>query len=120
MTPAQERLKEQLCVALTGILRRKKVNIPEAGLPVWEAFLTLTQTRRHHANGPEPISLTEIEAYNRIFGPISLHHVEMLLAMDLVWLEWASGRKDAPEGVKTLPPVSNAPISAALLDAIMG
>ncbi|WP_374292755.1 phage tail assembly chaperone [Paenirhodobacter enshiensis] len=112
MTPAQSRLKDQLCAALVGILRRKKVHIPEAGLPVWEAFLTLTQTRRHHANGPEPISLTEIEAYTRVFAPLDRHHVWMLLAMDLVWLEWASKPKEKRE-----PTV---PLTAEMFDFAFG
>ncbi|RWR44991.1 hypothetical protein EOW65_17760 [Sinirhodobacter ferrireducens] len=116
MTPAQDRLKDQLCAALAGILRRKKVHIPEAGLPVWESFLTLTQTRRHHANGPEPISLLEIEAYNRMFGPISRQHVEMLLAMDLVWLEWAV--KPSGKSAKKKEPVI--PLTAEMFDFAFG
>lgn len=115
MTPAQSRLKDQLCAALAGILQRKKVHIPEAGVIVWEAFLTLSQTRRHHAAGAEPISLQEIEAYNRIFGPISRQHIEMILAMDLVWLEWAM--KPSGKAAKQEPVV---PLTAEMFDFAFG
>lgn len=43
------------------------------------------------------------------------------MALDEVWLKHIMQRSNtAPEGVKTLPPISQHPISAALLDVMMG
>lgn len=53
--------------------------------------------------------------------PVEPHHADIIMSLDRVWLDDAYRTdKQAPAGVKTLPPVSQQPISAALLDAMFG
>lgn len=117
---ARTRLSRQLCAAVTAALRGDRVKPPEAGLPLWNAFQRLNTTRTYHMAGPNPISFAEVDAYCRLMRqPLEPRHVEVLLAMDQVWLEHAYAKtRQPPEGVKTLPAVSNHPISAALLDTM--
>ena len=115
------RLEAQLCAALRGALAGKKSRLPEAGLPLWNAFQGLSATRTYHPGGPNPIQPSEIIAWCHLHRmPFAPHHVDILLAMDQAWLDQAYAKARAPEGVKALPPVSAHPISAALLDAVMG
>ncbi|RWR29529.1 hypothetical protein D2T31_10765 [Sinirhodobacter populi] len=114
-------LQRQLCAALRTQLRGGKVLPPEAGLPLWDAFLDLSGSRTYHAAGPNPIQMTEIAAYCRMMRlPLEPRHVSILMAMDGAWLDHAYSGAKTPEGVKALPPVSTRPISAALLDAVLG
>lgn len=113
------RLGKALQDALTAHLQGGPARPPEAGFPLWLAFLSLSRTRRHHWGGPEPISFAEIEAYCRLMRtPFDPHHVEILMAMDHTWMTWANDRP--PEGVKTLPQRSAQGLSAALFDAMTG
>lgn len=52
--------------------------------------------------------------------PLLPHHVDTILAMDAAWLDQVYAQDRAPDGVKTLPPVSRQPLTSALLDAVMG
>ncbi len=53
--------------------------------------------------------------------PIEPRHVLILRAMDQTYLEASmKSETSAPEGVKTLPPVSSAPVTAGLIDAMFG
>ncbi len=115
------RLSRLLCAAVRANLAGRKILPPEGSLPLWNAFQQLSRTRTCHAAGPNPIQPSEIDAYCRLMRlPLEPRHVSILLAMDAAWLDHAYTRTKAPEGVKTLPPVSKAPLSAALLDAVMG
>ncbi len=113
------RLGKALQEALSAHLRGSAVRPPEAGFLLWMAFLSLSRTRRHHFGGPEALSFAEIEAYCRLmrvpFGP---QHVEILMQMDHVWMDWATNRP--AEGVKTLPQRSEQGLNAALFDAMTG
>ncbi len=117
-----DRLKHQLCAALTARLAGRKVPIPEAGRPLLDAFNALSRARSYNAAGPNPISWADMQAWCRLARiPFQPRHIEIIMALDQVWLDdaWRTD-KQAPEGVKTLPPVSQQPISAALLDAMFG
>lgn len=117
---ARTRLSRQLCAAVTAALRGDRVKPPEVGLPLWNVFQRLNTTRTYHMAGPNPISFAEVEAYCRLMRlPLEPRHVEVLLAMDQVWLEHVYARaRQPPEGVKAIPPVTKQPMSAALLDAM--
>lgn len=117
---ARTRLSRQLCAAVTAALSGARVRPPEAGRPLWNAFQRLNATRTYHMAGPNPISFAEVEAFARLMRlPLEPWHVTILMDMDAAWLAGAQ-RAKVPEGVKTLPPVSQQPLSAALLDVVMG
>lgn len=117
------RLKARLCAALRGHLAGGRPEIEVAGRMLWQAFLSLSRTRRYHAAGPEAIAYAEIEAWCRVMRvPLAPAHVEIITALDEVWLDHAyrnrpGGEKD---GVKTLPPISKHALNAAIFDATMG
>lgn len=116
-------LRKQLCAALEARLKGRMVPpVPEAGGPLLDAFLALSRARSWHARDPNPISWEAMAAWSNITrGPIQPHHAEIIMALDEVWLKHIMQRSHtAPEGVKTLPPISQHPISAALLDVMMG
>lgn len=114
-------LKKHLCGAVTAALRGEKSRPPEAGLLLWNAFQSLTATRTYHAAGPNPIQPSEISAWCALMRqPLAPHHVDALLAMDQAWLDVAYSAARRPEGVKALPPISQMPLTTALLDAMLG
>ena len=117
-----QRLQKQLCSALSEQLKGKRVVMPEAGRQLVRAFDALSETRTWHAQGPNAITFTEIEAWMRLTGtPLKPDHVAIIRAMDRTFKDAIYTRQvGAPEGMKTLPPVSQHPISAALLDVMMG
>lgn len=115
------RLKRQLCAAVRASLTGSKATPPEAGRTLWNAFQRLSAGRTYHAAGPNPIQHGEIEAFCRLRAlPLAPRHVEILCAMDAAWLDQVMIRQRVPQGVKVLPPVSKQPLSAALLDVVMG
>ncbi len=115
------RLERQLCAAVRASLSGGKMRPPEAGLPLWNAFRQLSSTRSYHMAGPNPLQPSEIEAFCRMMRlPLEPRHLRILLAMDQAWLGHAYAKAKAPDGMKTLPPVSRHPISAALMDAVFG
>lgn len=53
--------------------------------------------------------------------PLEPVHVDILLGMDLIWLEHvAAPRESAPEGVKTIPRSAGQPLAPAMFGAMMG
>lgn len=116
------RLERQLCEVVRLQCRGRRSRIPEAGRDLVEAFGRLAEARSWHANGPNPISFAEIESWCRLMRvPLQPVHITILRAMDAVWIEeFYKKREAAPEGQKTLPPMSQHPINAALLDAMLG
>ncbi|CUX15431.1 MULTISPECIES: hypothetical protein [Agrobacterium] len=118
-------LADHLCAELKRQLEARSPvapRIPTGGELLFRWFLDLHQARTYHAAGPNPISHAEILAYTQLMRwPIEPRHVSILRAMDRTYLECQSLRKnDAPEGVKNLPPISSAPLTAGLVDAIFG
>lgn len=116
------RLKDQLCAALKATLSGGKASFPEAGAPLLTAFSALSRARSYHTHGPNPITWEALSAYAQMMRqPLSPQHAEIIMAMDQVWIADAYRTdKQAPEGVKPLPPVSDQPISAAMFDALFG
>lgn len=96
--------------------------VPAGGDLLWRWFLDLNRSRSYHTAGPNPISYSEILAYGTLMRwPIEPRHVVILLAMDAVMLDLARAKRTpAPEGVKTLPPISSRPMSAGMFDAMFG
>ncbi|HWL56415.1 MAG TPA: hypothetical protein VNQ78_07010 [Paracoccus sp. (in: a-proteobacteria)] len=116
-----KRLEKQLCATVkasqTGTLRPP----PEAGRELWNVFQAISATRTYHPAGPNPIQPSEIRAWCDLMRlPLGPQHVGILLAMDAAWLDQAYARVRAPDGVKVLAPISAQPLSAALLDAVLG
>ncbi|MBO0129941.1 hypothetical protein JZX89_04195 [Agrobacterium sp. Rnr] len=83
--------------------------------------MDLHRSRTLHAAGPNPIAYAEIVSYAALMHwPIEPRHVMILRALDQAYLEASMPQAAAPEGVKTLPPVSSAPVTAGLVDAMFG
>lgn len=119
------KLEKLLCAELKRQLKGNGVRdtrIPAGGELLWKWFMALHKTRQAGMNGPQPITYAEIAAYSRIYSlPIEPRHVATLIAMDQAYLEAAYKKQpQAPEGVKVLPPVSKAPLTAGLFDAQFG
>lgn len=118
-------LDKLLCAELKRQLEGKgvaMVAIPAGGELLWKWFMALHKTRQAGMNGPQPITYAEIAAYSRIYSlPIEPRHVAILIAMDQAYLETVYKKQpQAPEGIKVLPPVSSAAISAGSFDAMFG
>lgn len=114
------RLQKQLCAALEARMKGRKVQLPEGGGPVLDAFLALSRARSYGPLGPNPISFTEIAAWCSLMRvPLAPHHVRIITALDEVWLAQVA-KREAPEGVKALPPISEHPLSAGIFDAVFG
>lgn len=95
---------------------------PAGGSLLWSWFLDLNRTRTMHAAGINPISYADIEAYIRLTRQaIEPRHIAIIVAMDEAYLAFAHrGRNTAPDGVQSLPPISKAPLTAGLVDAMFG
>lgn len=118
-------IEKLLCAELKRQIDTKgacTMQVPAGGELLWRWFLDLNGTRSYHAGGPAAISYGEVEAYARSHRwSIEPRHVAILRSMDEVWLEHARQRTaTAPEGVKTLPPISSTPLSAGMFDAMFG
>ncbi|TKA98538.1 hypothetical protein FAZ78_00325 [Cereibacter changlensis] len=114
-------LTRQLCAALITGLGGGRPNVPEAGVPLWNAFSALSRARTYHAAGPHPLSFSEIEAWSRLMRvPLEPQHVQVITAMDEVWMDCASAKAQGREGVKILPPKSSKGLNPGLFDAMMG
>lgn len=119
----QQRLARLLSDALRNHLAGHPARPPDAGVMIWRVFGDLAARRTWHAHGPNPISFSEIDAYCRIMGrPLQPGHVDLLLAMDRVWLDWSINtlRAGAEGAAPTVPQVSQRPLSPELFDAMMG
>lgn len=119
------RLQYLLCAELRRQLEAKAQVapcVPAGGALLWRWFIDLHKARTLHAAGANPISYAEIQAYAVLMRwPIEPRHVLILRAMDQTYLEAImKSETPAPEGVKTLPPVSSAPVTAGLIDAMFG
>ncbi|MGN7829623.1 phage tail assembly chaperone [Agrobacterium radiobacter] len=118
-------LRDLLCAELKRQLEARSPvapRIPAGGDLLWRWFMDLHRSRTLHAAGPNPIAYAEIVAYAALMRwPIEPRHVSVLRAMDQTYLEASmKPQAAAPEGVKTLPPISSAPVTAVLVDAMFG
>lgn len=103
-------LTAQLVDTLKAHLAGDKRPVPEAGIPLWNAFCELSATRTYGFSGPNPIPWTEIEAWSTLMRwPLEPHHVRAIRALDLAWLEHARA--------KGAPPAAPQAISTAAFDA---
>lgn len=88
--------------------------VPAGGELLWTWFGELCSGRTWGAFGPNPLSLTEIEAYRRMSGwPIEERHVRILRAMDDAFRRYGSGDAAPSAGAQT-------PITAKMFDAVFG
>ncbi|WP_312622519.1 phage tail assembly chaperone [Agrobacterium pusense] len=118
-------IEKLLCAELRRQLEAKgvaMVAIPAGGELLWKWFMALHKTRQAGMAGPQAVTYAEIMAYSQINRlPIEPRHVAILIAMDQAYLETVYKKQpQAPEGVKVLPPVSKAPLTAGLIDAMFG
>lgn len=114
-----DRLKRHLCAALKARLAGRREPIPEGAAPLLEAFNALSRARSYGAHGPNPIAWEAIAAWSALMRvPVEPHHVEIITALDEVWMTHAMERP--PEGVKTLPPRSEHALTTGVLDAMIG
>jgi hypothetical protein len=115
------KLQHRLCATLRAQLAGQKPRLPEGSAPFWRVFQALSGARSYHQFGPNPISFTEIAAYAALMHmPLAPHHVEILRAMDAVWLEhaYAGAGNKAPDGMKTIAGRAAQPLTAAMFDAM--
>lgn len=116
-----QRLQRKLCDYLRHHLNGQPCRPPDAGMELLAAFGQLSGARAWHTNGPNPINFAEIEAWSRLMRtPLRPDHVRIIKAMDEVWIEWFRHRRAQAGDAKTSPPISQHPITANLLDAMLG
>lgn len=118
-------IEKLLCAELKRQLEGKGVRdtrIPSGGELLWKWFMDLHTTRQGGMAGPQPLTYADIVAYSHINRQaIEPRHVATLIAMDQTYLETVYTKQaPAPDGVKVLPPVSKAPLTAGLIDAMFG
>ncbi|MCA0257143.1 MAG: hypothetical protein LCH47_11175 [Proteobacteria bacterium] len=116
-------LSKLLCAAVRRNLERGgRPVIPAGGELLWRWFNDMHSARSSGMNGPNPISFEAVAAYARLNRwAIEPRHVSILQAMDREVMEYfRRSRQSGPPGVKALPPISDRPISAAVLDAMFG
>lgn len=115
MMPHMSRLRRQMVEALrVHLTSGVRPRVPDAGVPIWQAFAALSEGRTCGALGPDPIQYAEIAAWDRLMGvALRPDHVAIIAAMDGAWLEWArkpEAEREAPAG----------PLTGAVWDAMFG
>lgn len=117
------RLKDQLCEALREHLATGEApTLPEAGRLLWGFYVDLAGTRTYHNAGPNPISYAEIEAWRRAHRwPLEPYHIDIIRALDAVWLEHAyASMKARRDGGKVIPRRSGQAVNPDAFDAVFG
>ncbi|WP_275788561.1 phage tail assembly chaperone [Pararhizobium gei] len=116
-------LSDRLCQTLRKRLESGgKPRLPAGGQMLWAWFCDLSRSRSYHAAGPNPISFVEIAAYRDLHRiPMDVRHVEILRAMDEVYLE-STMKRTAPaeDGTKRMPKPLDQPMWSGLFDAMFG
>jgi len=103
--------------AVRVFLAGGRLDLPEGAGIIWEMFVALHHTRGSSFNGAEPIRYAEIEAYARLMRwPLEPRHVELIRAIDQVWMERARAVEAEPEKQVGPRPV----LTAAAFDAVFG
>lgn len=108
-----------------GLLLKSKTaedfrsGIPDGSGPIWNAFVALSRTRTMTEAGPNPISFTEIDAWCRLTRtPLEPHHVEVIAAMDAVWLEEVRAYQERASGKGGDIPKPKTVLNAEMFDLI--
>ena len=115
-TLAWSRFTGRMEAVTVAALRGGNVRVPEGGGELWRLFVALCSARQGTGYGPQALTLGEIEAGARLYRtPLAPHHVAVLQAMDRAWLR-AAMESQAPDGVKTLPRISEGTLTPALFD----
>ncbi|WP_296435568.1 MULTISPECIES: phage tail assembly chaperone [unclassified Rhizobium] len=123
-----ERLKQLLTDELRrNLLQGGRPRVPAGGDLLWRWFVDLSRARTYHAGGPNPISFAEVRAYAELYRwPMGPHHIDVLFALDRVYLdvsyEQAQVTRDGKtaDGVKVLPPRSQHNVTPGMFDAMFG
>lgn len=106
--------------AMMAAMKGKGSRVPEGWQLVWGWFNDLCRTRTSNGYSPNPITHAEIEAYARLYRwPLEPRHVDMILAMDRVWMEHARQNN----GVGGGPNAASGPgveITPEAFDAVFG
>lgn len=114
-------LKKLLCAALAGDFNDEMTTVPEAGIPIWNAFVELSGTRSWNAHGPNPIAFAEIAAWCRLMQqPFEPHHIQCLVAMDRVWIAQVQANLGKGKATPNALPAAQGPLTAKLFDAVVG
>ncbi|MBN9333632.1 hypothetical protein [Devosia sp.] len=91
---------------------------PDVGRLAWRWFNDLCRTRTSNGYGPNPLSYSEIEAYARLYRwSLEARHVDMILAMDRVWMEHARGGEGGISKTGSTPGMEMTPEA---FDAVFG
>lgn len=121
MTERMERFKRRMAAAMEARLSGQDHRLPEGSVILWNAFTALSRSRTSGPVGPNPLGFSEIEAWSRLMRvPLEPHHVEIIAEMDRMWMKHAYRETSAPEGVKSLPPVSGHQLTPAMFDLALG
>lgn len=114
------RLRRQLLAALRSHLSGGRGRPPEGGTIIWNIFSQLSRQRTWHPHGPNPISYSDLESYCRLARqPLEPRHVSIVMEMDRTWLDHILASLKSPATAPARP-VSRAPMTAALFDALFG
>lgn len=109
MTP-RDRMQDLLQEALRQSLRGNAATIPAGGHLFWRWFNDLNRTRTGNGYGPNPIGHAEIDAYAKLYRwPLEPRHVDMILAMDRVWLDHARSLVPGSRSASAEPAVDCTP-----------
>lgn len=106
----QHHLREQLA--------GRPSTVPAGGVLIWRWFQDLCRTRQL-GMGPSHLTYAEIDAYARLYRwPLEPRHVDMILKLDSVWMEWARTAGTPSGEAKAAPSTSSQPMTPAAFDAV--
>lgn len=92
--------------------------VPWGAARVWGLFLRLHEARGAGGFGPAPITLSDMDAFQRLSGELLRPwEVEIIRTLDREVLTWAARKNDAGNATSE---VSSRPMSPALFDAVFG
>lgn len=115
------KLQRRLCTALEAHLDGGRPRPPEGASTLWNGFTALSRARSCGPVGPNPISYPEIAAWALLMRvPLEPRHVDILTAMDQIWMERAYLVRRVPDGTKGLPPRSSHKMTPAMFDTCLG
>lgn len=113
------RLQKQLVATLRSQIAGGTERPPEAGALLWNAFNQLSRQRGWHQHGPNPIPVSEIEAYCRLMRlPLEPRHVAVILAMDRTWMDHIHSTMKPNSDKSVMRDLSRHPLTPALMDAM--